>query len=70
MAHVGFRVKNAQAAFDFLKAQGFRHVDDAPRPGYRGTTVFFNHPKSHQDATFGVHYEIVEGPQQINRNEL
>ncbi|MBC8257382.1 MAG: VOC family protein [SAR324 cluster bacterium] len=60
LAHVGFRVKNAQAAFDFLKAQGFRIIDKAPRPGSRGTTVFFMHPKSHQDAPFGVLYEIVE----------
>jgi len=62
LAHMGFRVKSAQAAFDFLKAQGFRIVDDAPRPGSRGTTVFFIHPKSHQDAPFGVLYEIVEDP--------
>jgi len=62
LAHVGFRVKSAQAAFDFLKAQGFRIVDAAPRPGSRGTTVFFIHPKSHQDTPFGVLYEIVEDP--------
>jgi len=62
LAHVGLRVKSAQAAFDFLKAQGFRIVDDVPRPGSRGTTVFFIHPKSHQDAPFGVLYEIVEDP--------
>ena len=62
LAHVGFRVKSAHAAFDFLKAQGFRIVDAAPRPGSRGTTVFFIHPKSHQDAPFGVLYEIVEDP--------
>jgi len=62
LAHVGLRVKSAQASFDFLKAQDFRIVDDAPRPGSRGTTVFFIHPKSHQDAPFGVLYEIVEDP--------
>jgi methylmalonyl-CoA/ethylmalonyl-CoA epimerase len=55
-------VKSAQAAFDFLKAQGFRIVDDAPRPGSHGTTIFFIHPKSHQDTPFGVLYEIVEDP--------
>jgi methylmalonyl-CoA/ethylmalonyl-CoA epimerase len=59
-AHVGFRVKNAQAAFDFFKAKNFHIIDSAPRPGSRGTTVFFIHPKSHQDAPFGVLYEIVE----------
>ena len=62
LAHVGFRVKSAQSAFDFLKAQGFQIVDDAPRPGSRGTTVFFIHPKSYKDAPFGVLYEIVEDP--------
>ena len=60
LAHVGFRVKNAQAAFDFFKAENFHIIDAAPRPGSRGTTVFFLHPKSHDDAPFGVLYEIVE----------
>ena len=62
LAHVGLRVKSAQAAFEFLKAEGFRIVDLAPRPGSRGTIVFFIHPKSHQDAPFGVLYEVVEDP--------
>ena len=62
LVHVGLRVKSAQAAFDYLKAQGFRIVDEAPRQGSRGTTVFFIHPKSHQDAPFGVLYEVVEDP--------
>ena len=60
LVHVGLRVKNAQAAFDFLKAEGFHIIDKAPRPGSRGTTVFFLHPKSHDDTPFGVLYEIVE----------
>ena len=60
LAHVGLRVKNAQAAFDFLKAEGFHIIDKAPRPGSRGTTVFFLHPKSHDDRHFGVLYEVVE----------
>ena len=60
LAHVGLRVKNAQAAFDFLKAAGFHIIDQAPRPGSRGTTVFFLHPKSHDDTSFGVLYEVVE----------
>ena len=62
LVHIGFRVKSAQAAFDYLKAQGFRIIDAAPRPGSCGTTVFFIHPKSHQDTPFGVLYEIVEDP--------
>ena len=60
LAHVGLRVKNAQVAFDFLKAEGFHIIDKAPRPGSRGTTVFFLHPRSHDDTPFGVLYEVVE----------
>ena len=60
LAHVGLRVKNAQAAFDFLKTGGFKIIDKAPRSGSRGTTVFFLHPKSHDDTSFGVLYEVVE----------
>ena len=62
LVHIGFRVKSAQAAFDYLKAQGFRIIDAAPRPGSRGTTVFFIHPKSHHDTPFWVLYEVVEDP--------
>ena len=62
LVHIGFRVKSAQAAFDYLKAQGFRIIDAAPRPGSRGTTVFFIHPKSHKDTPFWVLYEVVEDP--------
>ena len=61
LVHVGLRVENAKAAFDFLKAEGFQIIDKAPRPGSRGTTVFFLHPKSHDDTPFGVLYEVVEG---------
>ena len=60
LVHVGLRVKNAQVAFDFLKAEGFQIIDKAPRSGSRGTTVFFLHPKSHDDTPFGVLYEVVE----------
>lgn len=62
VAHVAFRVKSAQAAFDYLKANGFRIVDPAPRPGSRGTTVFFLHPKSREENPFGVLFECVEDP--------
>tara|TARA_B100000945_G_scaffold285408_1_gene255668 strand:- start:2385 stop:2882 length:498 start_codon:yes stop_codon:yes gene_type:complete len=60
LAHVGLRVKNAQEAFDFLKAEGYHIIDKAPRKGSRGTSVFFLHPKSHDETPFGVLYEIVE----------
>lgn len=63
LAHVGFRVRNAQAAYEYLQQAGFRLIDPAPRPGSRGTTVFFVHPKSRADSPFGVLFEIVEDPQ-------
>ena len=62
LAHVGLRVKNAQVAFDFFKGHNFRIIDDAPRPGSRGTTVFFIHPKSNDLSSLGVLYEVVEDP--------
>jgi methylmalonyl-CoA/ethylmalonyl-CoA epimerase len=59
-AHVAFRVRDARAAFDFMKSNGFQVIDAAPRPGSRGTTVFFVHPKSRADAPFGYLIEVVE----------
>jgi methylmalonyl-CoA/ethylmalonyl-CoA epimerase len=57
LAHVAFRVRNAQIAFQYMKDAGFQLIDSAPRPGSRGTTVFFVHPKS-----LGALIEIVEAP--------
>jgi len=54
-AHVALRVKNARTAFDHLKAHAFQVIDEAPRPGSRGTTVFFVHPK-----TLGYLIEVVQ----------
>lgn len=56
--HVGYRVRDADAALSALKEQGARVVDDHPRPGSRGCTVAFVHPK----ATLGVLVELVEEP--------
>ena len=56
-AHVAFRVQSAQVAFDHMKAAGLQVIDAAPRPGSRGTTVFFVHPKA-----FGYLIEVVEAP--------
>jgi methylmalonyl-CoA/ethylmalonyl-CoA epimerase len=63
LAHVAFRVKSAQHAFDAMKASGFQIIDKAPRKGSRGTTVFFVHPKSRADNPFGMLIEIVEDPE-------
>ncbi|HLY43816.1 MAG TPA: VOC family protein [Terracidiphilus sp.] len=62
IAHIAFRVDNAQQAFDVLRANGYRLIDSAPRKGSRGTTVFFVHPKSTEEAPFGVLLEMVEDP--------
>ncbi|HOK47526.1 MAG TPA: glyoxalase, partial [Bryobacteraceae bacterium] len=61
-AHIAFRVRSAQAAFNYMKEAGFQIIDKAPRKGSRGTTVFFVHPKSRQDAPFGFLMEVVEDP--------
>jgi methylmalonyl-CoA/ethylmalonyl-CoA epimerase len=45
-AHLALRVSDIQLAFDYMKESGFQIIDTAPRPGSRGTTVFFVHPKS------------------------
>jgi methylmalonyl-CoA/ethylmalonyl-CoA epimerase len=62
LAHVAFRVESAQRAFDVMRADGFNLIDDAPRKGSRGTTVFFVHPKSKADSAFGFLIEMVEDP--------
>ena len=56
--HVGYRVANCAAALAAVKAAGGRVIDDAPRPGSRGTIVAFVHPKT----SFGTLIELVEDP--------
>jgi methylmalonyl-CoA/ethylmalonyl-CoA epimerase len=62
LAHIAFRVEDARVAFDSMQSKGFRIIDDSPRLGSRGTTVFFVHPKSKGESPFGVLIEIVEDP--------
>jgi methylmalonyl-CoA epimerase len=54
--HVGYRVADCAAALDRVKAEGHRVIDEEPRPGSRGTTVAFVHPKT----AFGTLIELVE----------
>ncbi len=54
--HIGYRVDDCAAALDAVKAQGGRVIDEAPRPGSRGTTVAFIHPKT----AFGTLIELVQ----------
>lgn len=54
--HVGYRVTNCAAALEAVKAQGHQVIDEVPRPGSRGTTVAFVHPKG----ALGVLIELVQ----------
>jgi methylmalonyl-CoA epimerase len=54
--HVGYRVADCAVALQAVKDAGGRVIDDAPRPGSRGTTVAFVHPK----AAFGTLIELVQ----------
>src|SRR5687768_2497162 len=54
--HIGYRVADCAAALEAVKAGGGRVIDDKPRPGSRGTTVAFIHPKT----AFGTLIELVQ----------
>ncbi|MGH9018275.1 MAG: methylmalonyl-CoA epimerase [Acidimicrobiales bacterium] len=43
--HVGYRVEDCAAALRRVIEAGGTPIDKAPRPGSRGTTVAFIHPK-------------------------
>ena len=57
--HVGYRVASVADALEHLRAEGIGLIDEAPRPGSRGTTIAFVHPKD----TGGVLVELVEAPE-------
>ena len=54
--HIGYRVSDCQIALDAMIAAGATAIDSAPRPGSRGTTVAFIHPKG----SFGTLIELVQ----------
>jgi methylmalonyl-CoA epimerase len=54
--HIGYRVDDCAQALESLRAQGNRLLDEVPRPGSRGTTVAFVHPKG----AFGTLIELVQ----------
>jgi methylmalonyl-CoA/ethylmalonyl-CoA epimerase len=56
--HVGYRVDDCAEALAAIVAAGGRAIDEAPRPGSRGTTVAFVHPRG----SFGTLIELVEEP--------
>jgi methylmalonyl-CoA/ethylmalonyl-CoA epimerase len=59
-AHIALRVADIHTAFAYLKQHGFQIIDAAPRPGSRGTTVFFLHPKTTETASLGYLVEVVQ----------
>jgi methylmalonyl-CoA epimerase len=54
--HVGYRVADCAAALAAMVAAGATPIDAVPRPGSRGTTVAFIHPKG----SFGTLIELVQ----------
>jgi methylmalonyl-CoA epimerase len=54
--HVGYRVDDCATALQAVKDAGGQVIDNEPRPGSRGTTVAFVHPKT----SFGTLVELVE----------
>ena len=54
--HIGYRVSDCARALQAVKDAGGRVIDEAPRPGSRGTTVAFVHPKT----SFGTLIELVQ----------
>ena len=54
--HIGYRVANCADALAQMIAAGATPLDKAPRPGSRGTTVAFIHPKG----SFGTLLELVQ----------
>jgi methylmalonyl-CoA/ethylmalonyl-CoA epimerase len=54
--HVGYRVDDCAVALQSVKDHGGEVIDQVPRPGSRGTTVAFVHPKG----AFGTLIELVQ----------
>jgi len=54
--HVGYRVADCKSALSAMVAAGATPIDKVPRPGSRGTTVAFVHPKG----SFGTLIELVQ----------
>lgn len=54
--HVGYRVDDCAEALASMVAAGARPIDAEPRPGSRGTTVAFVHPKG----SLGTLIELVQ----------
>jgi methylmalonyl-CoA epimerase len=54
--HIGYRVTDCAEALESMVDAGATAIDATPRPGSRGTTVAFIHPKG----SFGTLIELVQ----------
>lgn len=54
--HIGYRVDDVEAVLSAYRAAGGTSIDEHARPGSRGTTVAFLHPKG----ALGTLIELVE----------
>jgi methylmalonyl-CoA/ethylmalonyl-CoA epimerase len=54
--HIGYGVADVKAAIEELKGHDIRMIDEHPRPGSRGASIAFIHPKS----VGGVLVELVQ----------
>jgi methylmalonyl-CoA/ethylmalonyl-CoA epimerase len=54
--HIGYRVDNCAESLKAMVEAGATALDKEPRPGSRGTTVAFIHPKG----SFGTLIELVQ----------
>ncbi len=54
--HVGYRVADCAVALQSVMDHGGKVIDQVPRPGSRGTTVAFVHPRG----AFGTLIELVQ----------
>ncbi len=54
--HVGYRVDDCASALEAMVGAGATPIDAEPRPGSRGTTIAFFHPKG----AFGTLIELVQ----------
>jgi methylmalonyl-CoA/ethylmalonyl-CoA epimerase len=54
--HIGYGVTDVNAALEELKGQDIRVIDEHPRPGSRGASIAFIHPRS----VGGVLVELVQ----------
>ena len=54
--HIGYAVDDIESALQTLAAQGVQLIDTHPRPGARGTSIAFAHPRG----LHGVLTELVQ----------